>query len=130
MSSVTSEAAWMLRSIAKAEVDEWTSVKGAITAVYRVLRKKLPNIKPSRVEDIWRGEARIIRAEEFDAIREAATLAREKAAPHEYEEVAVEIARIKRELAELEARIGPSPGSAGPVVSHPGGMDVGAGAMD
>jgi uncharacterized protein YPO0396 len=105
MSAVTSEAAWMLRSIAKAEVHEWCTVKDAITAVYRVLRKTIPNVKPSRIEDIWRGEAKIIRAEEIDAIREAAKLADERKTRDAYSSVQNEIAALRSEMAALKMRI-------------------------
>lgn len=105
MSLVASEAAWMLRSIAKAEVHDWCTVKDAINAGYRVLRKTIPNVKPSRVEDIWRCEAKIIRAEEIDAIRQAARLADERANTHAYSAVRDEIEALRQEMATLKSRI-------------------------
>ena len=75
------------------------SVKAAINRALRRVSPFLPwPMKPSRAEDIWRREARAIRAEEMDALR-AAKAAKEKAEfKHEAAAVEARLARIEAAL--------------------------------
>jgi hypothetical protein len=84
--SAVAEAATLLRQVAEPR-PVGDTVKAAINRAARRV-----SIRPGRVEDIWREEAKAIRAEEMDAIRRAAA----------QERVARE---AKHELAELDARI-------------------------
>lgn len=93
MSGISSEAAWILRGMARS--DGVFSVKAAITAVHKRISEFLPSIKASRVEDIWREQAKTIRAEEMDAIRKAAVKAKIDEAKHEYSGVMQDIKRLQ-----------------------------------
>lgn len=64
--SAVAEAASLLRQVAEPR-PVGDTVKAAINRAARRVA-----IRPSRVEDIWREEAKAIRAEEMDAIRRAA----------------------------------------------------------
>ena len=71
------------------------SVKDMANRVSRLVTRELQHVgkamRPSRVEDIWRGEARRIDADELDALRRAAGLQKEA-----YNELATLRARIDR----------------------------------
>lgn len=67
--SVASEAAERLRFIAEPR-PIGDNVKAAINRASARVSRYWP-LSPSRAEDIWRKEARVIRAEEMDAIRRA-----------------------------------------------------------
>ncbi len=76
------------------------SQKAAFNRVSRLVTRQLPgsasvqSVTPGRLEDIWRGEARRIDADEMHAIRAAAGVKDETIA-----------AEARHELAELDARI-------------------------
>jgi hypothetical protein len=106
MRSSAPDAAVLLRQIARNATDEFVSVKEAITLVHRALSKRLPGMKVSRVEDIWRGEARLIRAEEMDAIRAEADAILQKEAQHAYREVREDIRRLEALVLAIEDQIG------------------------
>lgn len=94
--TAVAEAARLLREVA-APVPVGDSVKAAINrATHRVGRFIAPHFAvrwhASRAEDIWRGEARGVWAEEMDAIRRAADAKAQEEA--------------RNELAELDARLG------------------------
>lgn len=93
MNSPSSEAAGILRCIAR--TDGTFTVKAAINAAYRRVSTHLPTIKRSRIEDIWHERAKTIRAEEMDAIREAALKAKKDEARHEYSGVVQDIKRLE-----------------------------------
>lgn len=103
-SSAVSEASWLLRRIARQATDDFVTVKEAINLVHRALSKHLPGLKVSRIEDIWRCEARSIRAEELDAIRIEAEL--ERKARHADAVVKQDIERLEARLLEVENAIG------------------------
>lgn len=104
MSSISSEAAWILRGIARS--DGGFSVKAAITAAHRRISEFLPSIKVSRVEDIWREQAKTIRAEEMDAIRKAAIKAKIDEAKHEYSGTSRDIERLEALVNILANKVG------------------------
>lgn len=106
MRSSAPDAAALLRQIARNATDDFVSVKEAITLVHRALSKHLPGLKVSRVEDIWRGEARLIRAEEMDAIRAEADAKIQKEAQHAYGQVREDIRRLEAILLAIENQIG------------------------
>jgi diadenosine tetraphosphate (Ap4A) HIT family hydrolase len=98
--TAVAEAAKLLREVA-APVPAGDSVKAAIgRAASRVGKHIAPHFAPrwhaGRAEDIWRGEARGVWAEEMDAIRRAADA---KSA----EEARSELAELDARLARLEA---------------------------
>lgn len=110
MSSVM-EAAGLLRQIAEpAPVGD--KVKAAIGRAYREVKSAATTLghRPprfSRVEDLWRQEARSVRAEEMDAIR-AAHAARNKVrelAEAKVKQLADEGAKANVEIADLRARL-------------------------
>lgn len=103
-SSPVPEASWLLRQIARQATDDFITVKEAINLAHRALSKRLPGLKVSRIEDIWRGEARVIRAEELDAIRTEADL--ERKARHADAVVKQDIERLEARLLEIENTIG------------------------
>lgn len=102
MSSVM-EAAGLLRQIAEpAPVGD--KVKAAIGRAYREVKSAASALghRPprfSRVEDLWRQEARSVRAEEMDAIRAA------HAARNKVRQLADEGAKANAEIADLRARL-------------------------
>jgi len=106
MRSSSPDAAVLLRQIARNATDEFVSVKEAITLAHRALSKRLPGLKVSRVEDIWRGEARVIRAEEMDAIRAEADAKIQKEAQHAYGQVREDIRRLEALVLAIENQIG------------------------
>lgn len=98
--TAVAEASRLLREVA-APVPAGDSVKAAIgRAASRVGKRIAPHFAArwhaSRAEDIWRGEARGVWAEEMDAIRKAADA---KAA----EEARSELAELDARLARIEA---------------------------
>ena len=105
MLASSSEAAWLLRRIARQSTDDFISIKAAITIVHRALSKRLPGLKLSRVEDIWRGEARL-RPEELDAIRIEADAHLQRIARHADAVVKQDIERLEARLLEIENTIG------------------------
>lgn len=93
--SAVSEASYLLRRAAEPR-PVGDSIKQAITRAARRC-----GLAPSRVEDIWRGEARLVRAEEMDAIRRAAAKspsAQEAEARDELIELRGRIARLEELL--------------------------------
>jgi len=91
MSSIA-EASILLRQVAEPR-PVGDTVKAAITrASRRVSRFLMQPMTSGRAEDIWRRQARLIRAEEMDAIRKAAGTDRE-------------VQEAKNVLAEIDARI-------------------------
>lgn len=93
MSTPYSEAAGILRCIAR--TDGNFTVKAAINAAYKRVAEYLPTIKRSRIEDIWHERAKTIRAEEMDAIRQAALKAKQDEAKHEYSGIVQDIKRLE-----------------------------------
>lgn len=55
-----------------------------------------------RLRGIWNSEARAIRAEELDALREAATSRREEQDRHEYRSIVKRLAFLENRLAEID----------------------------
>lgn len=79
------------------------SVKDAMNRVARLVNRELERVgakpmKPSRVEDIWRGEARSIRAEEMDALRRAHDKALKQEARDAFQALEARIARVEAAL--------------------------------
>lgn len=79
------------------------SVKEAMNRVARLVNRELERagakpIKPGRVEDIWRGEARSIRAEEMDALRRAHDKALRQEARDEHRTLVARIERLEAAL--------------------------------
>lgn len=112
--TAVAEAAQLLREVA-APVPAGDSVKAAIgRAASRVAKFIAPHFAPrwhaGRAEDIWRGEARGVWAEEMDAIRKAADA---KAA----EEARSELAELDARLARIEALVVSDPHYYGPLVA-------------
>lgn len=93
--TAVAEAATLLKRIAEPR-PVGDTVKQAINRAARRVSRFLP-MRPGRVEDIWREEARAIRAEEMDAIRRAAEGKRLQA------EAQDELAQIDARIARLEA---------------------------
>lgn len=91
--SAVAEASTLLRQIAEPR-PVGDSVKAAISRAARRV-----GLKTGRAEDIWRQEARAIRAEEMDAIRRAA------ADRKMMEEARAEARSFSERLARLEARL-------------------------
>lgn len=87
--SACAEAASLLRSVAEPR-PVGDTIKEAINRAARRV-----GLRPSRAEDIWRGEARSIRAEEMDAIRRAAENKLVREARHEFSELALRLARVE-----------------------------------
>jgi hypothetical protein len=95
--SIAAEASSLLRRVAEPR-PVGDSVKAAISrAARRVSRFMAHPMTHGRAEDIWRQEARIIRAEEMDAIRKAAADTRLLAEGRDA------LAQIDARIARLEA---------------------------
>lgn len=93
--TAVAEAASLLRSVAEPR-PVGDTVKAAITrAAKRVSKHLREPMRPGRAEDIWRGEARIIRAEELDAIRKAADARLLQEARREFTQLDARIARLE-----------------------------------
>lgn len=76
------------------------TLKGAINSIVSEIRRSTGyQIKPSRVEDIWRGEARRIDWQEMDAIRATAAAKDKEARDARYR---AEHAEVLERLAALE----------------------------
>lgn len=89
------EAAALLRSVAEPR-PVGDTIKAAINrAAKRVSAHLREPMRPGRAEDIWRGEARAIRAEEMDAIRRAAEKRLVGEARNEFTELDRRIARLE-----------------------------------
>jgi cell division septum initiation protein DivIVA len=101
------------------------TVKDAMNRVARLVsselrRAGLPPMKASRVEDIWRAEARSIRADEMDALRRA----RDKALKQEAQD---ELSQLRARIERLEAALRVSDADFfGPQLDALGGMARGA----
>ena len=78
-------------------------VAGLVNAELRAERR--PPLSMSRIEDIWRQEARVIRAEEIDAIRKASKAAAkaEQDANHELNDLRSRVAFLEERLAKIDA---------------------------
>lgn len=87
--SASAEAASLVRQIA----EPWQVGDTVKAAINRVARRV--GLRPSRVEDIWRREARVIRAEEMDAIRAAADEKTLEGARGEYQRLSERIAALE-----------------------------------
>lgn len=91
--STVAEAAALLRTIAEPR-PVGDTVKAAINRAAKRVSRFLHNpMSASRAEDLWREEARAVRAEEMDALRRAAG-----------EQAAVEAQHVYQQLTELIAR--------------------------
>lgn len=141
--SAVAEASSLLREVAEPR-PVGDTVKEAINrAARRVSKFASRPISASRVEDIWRQEARAVRAEEMDAIRKAAEARQQRQIEQEDRN---EHTRLLQRLAFLEQRMATiDPGFAGAMVPDPcrqghgpsgdlagssrasGSMDLGAG---
>lgn len=98
--SAVCEASSLMRSIAE-PCPAGDSVKAAINRAARKASRFMARpMKPGRAEDIWRKEARAIRAEEMDALRAAAK--REKAFRDETSAVEARLARIEAALLSID----------------------------
>lgn len=98
--SAVCEASDLLRALA-APCPPGDSVKAGINrAARRVSRFLMRPMSPGRAEDIWRREARSIRAEEMDALRAAAR--REKAFNDEAAAVEARLARVEAALLAID----------------------------
>lgn len=100
------EAGRLLRSIAE-PVPAGDTVKAAINrAASRVARFIAPTFAArwhaGRAEDIWRGEARGVWAEEMDAIRRAADAKAVEEGKHELAELDARLARLEALLVQDE----------------------------
>jgi hypothetical protein len=93
--NAVAEASTLLRELA-GPYPAGDTVKGAINRATRRVSRFLP-MKAGRAEDIWRQEARAIRAEEMDAIRRAASEDRLS------REAKDELAAINARISRLEA---------------------------
>lgn len=101
--TATIEASFLLRQLAEPRRADDT-VKAMIRRVSRLI-----GLPQSRTEDLWRQEARLVRAEEMDAIRTAARVRQEEeAAREEFRDFSKFVARLEA----LEARL--SVGSSDP----------------
>lgn len=97
--SAVAEASSLLRRVAEPR-PAGDTVKAAINrAARRVSAHLLHPMKASRAEDIWRSEARAIRAEEMDAIRKAA------AADRYAEEARDDHARLLDRISRIETAL-------------------------
>lgn len=96
----------MLRLIARSSTNDFISVKEAINLAHRALSKRLPGLKVSRIEDIWRGEAHLIRADEMDAIRAEADAVIEDKSQHRYLELREQIRQLEARILAIEKAIG------------------------
>lgn len=95
------EASDLMRQLAE-PCPAGDSVKAAINRAAHRVSKFLPwQMKPGRAEDIWRKEARAIRAEEMDALRAAAK--REKALVDETSVLEARLARVEAALLSIDA---------------------------
>lgn len=96
--SAVAEASSLLRQAAEPRPGG-ELVKATIARVARYVSRHLPQpMSPGRAEDIWRQEARMIRAEEMDAIRAAADARRLREARDEFRELNARIAQIEATL--------------------------------
>jgi hypothetical protein len=86
--SAVAEASHLLRQLAEPR-PVGDTIKAAINRAARRVK-----IKVGRVEDIWRQEARAVRAEEMDAIRRAVM-----------EEARLEYSRLVNRIASIEATL-------------------------
>jgi hypothetical protein len=86
--SAVAEASHLLRQLAEPR-PVGDTIKAAINRAARRVK-----IKAGRVEDIWRQEARAVRAEEMDAIRRAVM-----------EEARLEYSRLVNRIASIEATL-------------------------
>ncbi|MCO5079208.1 MAG: hypothetical protein M9937_26420 [Chelatococcus sp.] len=102
MTAIAEAAALIRRVAGYRKPDE--SLKAVFLRVARKLSSRLPKyigpMKPGRVEDIWREEARMIRSEEMDALRALAAehKATEEAARDEFKALERRIEAIERTL--------------------------------
>lgn len=93
--TAVAEAASLLRSVAEPR-PVGDTVKAAINrAAKRVSKYMREPMRPSRAEDIWREEARMVRAEELDAIRRAAEAQLTQEARREFTQLDARIARLE-----------------------------------
>lgn len=97
--TAVAEAGRLLREVAE-PVPAGDSVKAAIGRAARRVEKHIPAHFASRwhagrAEDIWRGEARGVWAEEMDAIRRAADAKAAEEARSELAELDARIARVE-----------------------------------
>lgn len=98
--SAVDEASTLLRKIAEPR-PVGDSVKSAITRAARRVSALFP-LSMSRAEDIWRKEARLIRAEEMDAIRRLADRRIVEEAQRERSELERRISRLEALLVQDE----------------------------
>lgn len=93
--TAVAEAASLLRTVAEPR-PVGDTVKAAINrAAKRVSKYLREPMRPGRAEDIWRGEARMVRAEELDAIRRAAEARLIREARREFTQLDARIARLE-----------------------------------
>ena len=98
--SAVCEASSLMRSIAE-PCPAGDSVKAAINRAARKASRFMARpMKPGRAEDIWRKEARAIRAEEMDALRAAAK--REKALINDTLALEARLARVEAALLSID----------------------------
>lgn len=98
--SAVAEASALLWEIAEPR-PVGDTIKKAVNRVAQRVTKYLPPkqvMTPGRAEDIWRKEARLIRAEEMDAIRKAADA-------RIVREAKVERSKLEDRVARLEAAL-------------------------
>ena len=96
--SAVAEASFRLRQIAEPR-PVGDSVKAAINRA-----AKRAGLTPGRVEDLWYGEARMIKAEEMDAIRraDATRQAKEKSAREQAAELGALFAGVAERLRQID----------------------------
>jgi len=104
--TAVAEASRLLREVAE-PVPAGDSVKAAIGRAARRVEKHIPPHFASRwhagrAEDIWRGEARGVWAEEMDAIRRAADAKAAEEARNELAELDARLARVEALLIQDE----------------------------
>jgi len=102
--SACAEAASLLRSVAEPR-PVGDTVKEAINRAAR-----LTGLRYGRAEDIWRQEARTIRADEMDRIRRAAENKLVREAQHEFVELEQRIKRLEALLVQAPDLPGPEDG--------------------
>jgi hypothetical protein len=117
--SACAEAASLLRSIAEPR-PVGDTVKAAINRASRRVSAFLREpMRPGRAEDIWRGEARAIRAEEIDAIRRAAEARLHREARHEFTQLDARISRLEALLVQDAEFHGPEADALGSMARDP-----------
>lgn len=132
MTAIAEAAALIRRVAGYRKPDE--SLKAVFLRVARKLSAHLPKyidpIKPGRVEDIWRAEARMIRSEEMDVLRALAAenKALEEAARDEYRTLVARIDAAERALKEIREAIGLHPENVDRAHLH--GVDAAVRGMD